>query len=124
MRLLCHGGANLQTLLLLQGLAEPEGMTLTVPLLAVAAILMWGLFGTRMRRVADPLVPVGIFRERTLLFVPLGRVACHGADDIPAALFYAGARLQRLQGGAVLLTLVIGTFAPPRLLLRNPAYSG
>ena len=121
--LLC---AAIPTILLLEGHAGILGFLA----LTGIAFAFWGLFARHIRRAADPLVPLGVLTERSILFAALALAMAQGSNLGIAV--YLPIWLQGVYGldaGAAGLTLLsfvgaimVGAYIPPRLLRRNPGY--
>ncbi|WP_068115824.1 MFS transporter [Tropicimonas marinistellae] len=122
--------ATFATILALDTATGEAANTAATPALLAAAVLFWVSFGYRMTRAADPLVPVGVLTERTIL---LNAVAlfCAQGTNIGLAIYLplywrsefglsatdAGLAILGFLGGVML-----GPYLPPRLLLRVPRY--
>ncbi|MCI5074113.1 MFS transporter [Oricola sp.] len=121
--LLC---AAVPSILLLEGHFGKAGTLVLV----VAAVSFWGLFARHIRSAADPLVPLAVMSDRSILLTALALAMAQGSNLGLAV--YLPIWLQAVYGldpgtaGVALLAFVgaimVGAYIPPRLLRRNPAY--
>lgn len=122
--------ATVPTLVLIDGIAGAQLLPGWGPVLSVLGLIGWIAFGLRMARAGDPLIPLTVFRNRTILLAALSLSTCQAVNiglAVYLPLYYhaafgfspalAGAALLALVGG-----IMIGAYAPPVLLRRNPAY--
>lgn len=99
-------------------------------MLAVLAAGFLAAFWRRMLRAPDPLVPVGVLTDRTILFAALALFCCQGTNvglsvyfplywraELGMSATEAGIAVLGLLGG-----LALGPYLSPRLLLRDPRY--
>lgn len=110
--------------------AEAAGPLLPVPVLGALSALFWGLFGWRMLRGKDPLIPVKVLTNRSILMASLG-LACCGGANIGLAV-YLPLYFQKFHGlsaseaGMTLLAMIsgglVGAYIPPQILRFYPAY--
>lgn len=98
--------------------------------LAVVAALCFAGFGRRMMRAPDPLVPLSVLTDRTILLVALVLFCCQGAN-VGLALYLPlywrteygmTATESGLAVLGLLIGVIVGPYLSPRLLLRNPRY--
>ncbi|MFE3837604.1 MFS transporter [Pseudogemmobacter sonorensis] len=98
--------------------------------LLILGLSLFPLFVRRMARAADPLVPIRVMTERTILLNSLGLMCAQGTN-IGLAIYLPLYWQQRFglspgQAGLALLGLLcgimLGAYVPPRLLRRRPFY--
>ncbi|MEU4620099.1 MFS transporter [Actinoplanes sp. NPDC023801] len=115
-------GAGLLTggmILLVLGASQAAavGFTSQVMLLGAGGLVLLALFGLAERRVADPIVPLGLFRNRN---VSLGNVICFAASGVTmATIFFAALLMQQVMGASSLAAGL--TFAPVSALITVAA---
>ncbi|WP_425053359.1 MFS transporter [Psychromarinibacter sp. S121] len=95
-----------------------------------AAAVFWVGFGYRMTRAADPLVPVHVLTERTILLNAVALFCAQGTNiglAIYLPLYWRSAfGMTATEAGVAILGflsgVMLGPYLPPRLLLRDPRY--
>ncbi|HEY4169085.1 MAG TPA: MFS transporter [Reyranella sp.] len=122
--------ASTTTIETLQFAASANGFEFLPVATATAAAAGWALFGWRMRTAANPLLPVGILVEPTILLCTLGLLCTHGAN-LGLALYLPFYYQQVLgldvaSSGIALLgfvgALAIGAYLPAAVLGRTRRY--
>jgi Na+/melibiose symporter-like transporter len=97
--------------------AAAVGFTSQVLLLGLGGLLLLLGFGLAERRVKNPIVPLGLFRNRN---VSLGNVICFAASGVTlATIFFAALLMQRVLGAGSLAAGL--TFAPVSALITVAA---
>ncbi|GAA2416781.1 MFS transporter [Nonomuraea africana] len=80
--------------------AAKQGLSAPVALLGLAAVVLLGAFWVTERRVQDPIVPLGLFRNR---HVTLGNVICFASSaTVMATVFLAAMVMQQVLGASAL----------------------
>lgn len=98
--------------------------------LTLMAALLWSLFGVHIFRSKDPLVPVSVLRNRTILASSVGLAACQGANLSLAIylplMYQTKYQASPFHSGLALLVFVSGVllaaYISPRVLKHSPYY--
>jgi EmrB/QacA subfamily drug resistance transporter len=115
-------GAGLLTggmilLVLTASQAAAVGFTSQVWLLGLGGLVLLAGFWLAERRVQDPIVPLGLFRNRN---VSLGNLICFAASGVTlATIFFAALLMQQVMGASSLAAGL--TFAPVSALITVAA---
>jgi MFS family permease len=119
-------------LLLIFGAAEGEASAQLLPVWALVAIsaVFWIGFALRMTRARDPLIPLSVFTNRSIVLASLGLAACVGTNlglAIYLPLYFQKVYgLSAAQAGLGILAMIggglVGAFLTPQILKRRPAY--
>ncbi|KAA2317212.1 MFS transporter [Pseudooceanicola sediminis] len=108
------------------------GETPVLPIWALVALsaVFWAGFAVRMIKARDPLIPLAVFTNRSIVLASLGLAACVGTNlglAIYLPLYFQKVNgLSAAQAGLGILAMIagglVGAFLTPQILKRRPAY--
>lgn len=107
-----------------------EGPSLPAGALGAISAVFWAGFALRMIRGRDPLIPIAVLTNRTILLTCLGlgtTVACNLGLAVYLPLYFQKVfALNPSEAGMSMLVMVlggmVGAYIPPQILKRFPAY--